>query len=88
MNGAMSEAVRKQCRCPFVIGDRVIDDQGESGTLGRETFHGPWPGFELGWWVNYDRDYTTRMLAIRLQRITVPIQDKLFEDHRKECYDK
>jgi hypothetical protein len=85
MNGAMSESARTAARCPFAIGDRVIDDQGESGTLGRETFHGPWTRYQMGWWVIYDRDFTTRVLACRLQRITQPIQDLLFQNPDKKA---
>ena len=69
----------RSSRFQFSTGDRVINDQGESGTLGRETFHGPWKGYQLGWWVRYDRDYTTRTLVNKLTHFTAPIQEGLFE---------
>jgi hypothetical protein len=71
--------VFRRSRFRLESGDRVIDDQGETGTLLGETFYGPWKGYRLGFWVRYDRDYTTRMTIDRLQRLTAPLQDELFK---------
>lgn len=67
-----------RARFAFYAGDRVITRQGESGILILETFRGPWPGYQMGWWVYFDRDYAKRMLAVQLASIVEPLQDVLF----------
>ena len=58
--------MHEKLKMAFKAGDRVITKNQERGTLIQETFSGHWKGYQMGWWVRFDNDYTTRVLSKHL----------------------